>query len=169
MESKQLLSDDPAILKKHFVHHLNRVYYGKRYLYTNLPKLIDRSSFKKLQQGIKEVWEDVGRQIERIEKMYELIKAEPDKENCVPIIAVFEDAFDPQDYHTEDCMLNDIDTILYLQLLEHVNITSYRMLKMLAKRLDHTEVQQLLQECYDESKEDDHLFQMITDEYVGRS
>jgi ferritin-like metal-binding protein YciE len=169
MEPNHYLPDDPAILKKHFVHHLNRVYYGKRYLRTNLPPLIDRSSFKKLQQGIQEVWEDVVRQIERIEEIYKLIDAEPDKENCVPIIAVFKDAFEPQDYKMDDCMLNDIDTILYLQLLEHVNITSYRMLKVLAERLNNQEVQQLLQECYDESKEDDHLFLMITDEYVSRS
>ena len=168
MDSTAMNSASPQLLKEHFVHHLNRVYYGKQYLYKHLPDLNELSSFKKLKQGLQEVWEDVGKQVKRIQKIYELLDAKPAPENCVPIIAVFKDAFEPQEYEVETCLLNDIDIILYLQLLEHINITSYRMLKILAGTMGNAEVEQLLLESFDESSENDKLFVMIADEYVNR-
>jgi len=168
MEPNPTHSASPEVIKDHFVHHLNRVYYGKKYLYKHLPDLNELSSFKKLKQGLQEVWEDVGKQVKRIQKIYDLLDAQPAPENCVPIIAVFKDAFEPQEYEVETCLLNDIDIILYLQLLEHINITSYRMLKILAGTLGHAEVEQLLLESLDESSDNDKLFVMIADEYVER-
>lgn len=168
MELQPITPSSPQLLKEHFVHHLNRVYYGKTYLKTHLPQLNNLSSFKKLRQGLQEVWEDVCKQVERLEKIYQILDATPAKENCVPIIAVFKDAFEAQEYAVETCLLNDIDIILYLQLLEHINITSYRMLKILAGTMGYPEVEQLLLESFDESSDNDKLFVMIADEYVQR-
>lgn len=168
MEPTSINSSSPELLKEHFVHHLNRVYYGKQYLKNHLPQLTQISSFKKLQQGIREVWEDVSKQVERIKETYEIIDAEPAPENCVPIISIFKDAFEPQEYGVETSILNDIDIILYLQLLEHINITSYRMLKILAANMGNAKVEQLLQESLDESSDNDKLFVMIADEFVKR-
>lgn len=168
MESILTYSANPKVLKEHFVHHLNRIYHGKRYLQKHLPGLLKLSSFKKLQQGIEEVWDDVNKQVDRIQEIYRLIDAHPEEENCVPIITVFKDAFEPQDYHTDNCLLHDVDIILYLQLLEHINITSYRMLKILAQSLDYKQVEQLLIESFDESSDDDKLFVMIADEYISK-
>jgi ferritin-like metal-binding protein YciE len=168
MEPLPVNSENPQLIKEHFVHHLNRVYYGKQYLKKHLPDLKEVTSFVKLKQGIQETWEDVSRQVERLQEIYSLIDATPATENCVPIIAVFKDAFEPQDYQDETCLLNDIDIILYLQLLEHINITSYRMLKILAESMGIVKVEQLLIESFDESTDNDKLFVMIADEYVKR-
>jgi ferritin-like metal-binding protein YciE len=154
------------LLKEHFIHHLNRVYHGKKYLQKHLPDLNKLSSFKKLKQGLQETWEDINKQIGRIEEIYRLIDGQPDKESCVPIITVFKDAFEPQEYGLQNTLLNDIDIILYLQLLEHINITSYRMLKILAASMKEPAVEQLLLESFDESTDNDKLFVMIADEYV---
>lgn len=168
MEANNPQFTDPTVLRLHFVHHLNRVYFGKTYLQTHLPKLITQSSLKKLQFAIQEVVEDVNKQVSRIEEIYRIIDAEPTNENCVPIIAVFKDAFEPQDYETDNLLLNDVDIILYLQLLEHINMTSYRMLKILARSLNYQEVEQLLIESFDESSDNDILFVLIADEYVKK-
>ncbi|WP_158827805.1 DUF892 family protein [Mucilaginibacter lacusdianchii] len=168
MEANNPQFTDPAVLKQHFVHHLNRIYHGKTYLQKHLPLLITQSSLKKLQHAIQEVLDDVNKQISRIEAIYQLINAEPMAENCVPIIAVFKDAFDPQDYETNNTLLNDVDIILYLQLLEHINITSYRMLKILASALNYQQAEQLLTESFDESNDNDKLFVLIADEYVKK-
>lgn len=166
MDIPSLTPNSPELLKEHFVHHLNRVYFGKKYLKQHLPDLNKLSSFKKLKQGLQETWEDVSKQIGRLEQIYSIIDAQPDKESCVPIITVFKDAFEPQEYGVNSNLLNDIDIILYLQLLEHINITSYRMLKILASSLHKPEVEQLLLESFDESSDNDKLFVMIADEYV---
>jgi ferritin-like metal-binding protein YciE len=169
MEPQSINSSSPELLKDHFLHHLNRVYYGKQYLKKHLPELTEVSSFNKLKQAIQEVCEDVSKQVNRIQEIYTLLGAQPAQENCVPIIAVFKDAFEPQDYKDETCLLNDIDIILYLQLLEHINITSYRMLEILAVSMGKPEVEQLLLESFDESSDNDKLFVMIADEYVTRT
>ena len=169
MEPQSLNSRSPELLKDHFLHHLNRVYYGKQYLKNHLPDLTKISSFNKLKQGIQEVLEDVSKQVNRIQEIYDLLNAQPATENCVPIIAVFKDAFEIQDYQDETCLLNDIDIILYLQLLEHINITSYRMLKILAATMENPKIEQLLLESFDESTDNDKLFVMIADEYVKRT
>jgi ferritin-like metal-binding protein YciE len=166
MNTNLINSANSEHIKDHFIHHLNRIYFGKRYLKEHLPGLNRISSFKKLKQGLDEIWEDVCKQIERIDKIYEIIDAQPAKENCVPIITIFKDAFEPQEYGLQGTLLNDIDIILYLQLLEHINITSYRMLKILAATMGNTEVEQLLLESFDESSDNDRLFVMIADEYV---
>ncbi|CAM3890262.1 DUF892 domain-containing protein [Mucilaginibacter galii] len=166
MDANLINPANSEVIKEHFVHHLNRIYFGKRYLQKHLPDLNKLSSFKKLKQGLDETWEDVNKQVKRIEKIYDLIDAQPAKENCVPIITVFKDAFEPQEYGLQSTLLNDIDIILYLQLLEHINMTSYRMLKILAANMGKTEVEQLLLESFDESSDNDKLFVMIADEYV---
>lgn len=166
MNMNTMETTSPDIIKEHFVHHLNRVYFGKKYLQKHLPDLNKLSSFKKLKQGLQESWEDINKQVVRLEKIYDLIGAQPAKENCVPIITVFKDAFEPQEYGLNSTLLNDIDIILYLQLLEHINITSYRMLKILSASIGNPEIEQLLLESFDESNDNDKLFVMIADEYV---
>jgi ferritin-like metal-binding protein YciE len=161
-------TSNPEHIKEHFIHHLNRVYYGKKYLKDHLPQLNEISSFKKLKQGLHEVQDDIVKQVERIQEIYSLLDANPAHENHVPIIAVFKDAFEPQEYGIETSLLNDIDIILYLQLLEHINITSYRMLKLLAASIGNAKIDQLLLECFDEATDNNTLFEMIADEYVAR-
>lgn len=168
MEFKPLNTSNPAVLKQHFIHHLDRVYYGKCYLQKHLPGLIKISSFKKLQQGIQEITDDVSNQIGRIEQIYQLIDTQAGPESSIPIITVFKDAFEPQEQDQNNRLLNDIDIILYLQLLEHINITSYRMLKILAASLKLPQVEQLLLESFDEAMDDDKLFVLIADEYLSK-
>lgn len=168
MENNHTYSATPEVMKKHFVHHLNRIYFGKKYLQKHLPALTGRASFKKLRFAIEELLDSVNNQVKRIEEIYQIISARPDQESCVPIIAVFKDAFEIQDYGEESCLLNDIDIILYMQLLEHINITSYRMLKILASSLEYKEAEQLLIESFDESRDDDKLLVMIADEYLKK-
>jgi ferritin-like metal-binding protein YciE len=59
-----------------------------------------------------------------------------------------------------------MDIIAYLQLLEHINISACSMLKMIASKLKMEQAAQLLTECFDESIDNDHLFMLISKEYV---
>ncbi|MBS7565185.1 DUF892 family protein [Mucilaginibacter sp. Bleaf8] len=168
MEAQTTLVTDPAALQQHFVHHLNRIYYGKSYLQQHFPSLIALCSLKKLKQGIQELVEDVSRQVERLHEIYRLIDMQPATEQNIPIIAVFKDAFEPKDDVVSNPLLTDIDILLYLQLIEHINVTSYRMLKVLAAKLGYKEVEQLLLESFDEASDDYKLLSVIADEYISK-
>jgi ferritin-like metal-binding protein YciE len=152
-------------LKEVFQHHLNRIYNGKCFLHKTLPSLIDLASFKGLQLAIEEFGGDVAKQIERMELIYKMIDEVPVNDDCNPIKNIVKDEFCMDESQTIP-LLNDLDLMLYVQVLEHVNITSYRMLIMLAKTLKYDNIKQLLQESFDESQENDKLFTLIAKEYI---
>jgi len=158
---------DEDFLKKIFTHHLNRIYNGKCFLKKNLGHLISLASFKGLQLAMEEFAEDVNSQIVRMEEIYKMIKEKPVDLECNPITSIIRDEFCLDDTQTMP-ILNDLDLVLYVQLLEHVNITSYRMLIMIAKLLKYNDVKQLLTENYDESTDNDKLFLLIAKEYINK-
>jgi ferritin-like metal-binding protein YciE len=131
-----------------------------------MPKLIEMASFKALQLGMNEFWEDVKKQIARMEKIYEVINEYASDKNCNPLKAIVKEEFCLNEKH-ELAILNDMDLIMYVQVLENINITTYALLKTVAQRLDYDHIEQLLTECFDESADNDELFELITKEYVG--
>ncbi|UOE51049.1 DUF892 family protein [Mucilaginibacter sp. SMC90] len=156
---------DSDLLKQVFVHNLNRIYFGKCYLDKHLQHLKGLASFTALQQAIQEFWDDIKKQIARMDKVYTLINEIPSDKNCNPIKSIIKDEFCLDEEQAIPVLL-DMDIMMYLQLLEHINITSCHMLIMAAKELDYTEAEQLLTECKDESIDNDELFRLITKEYV---
>lgn len=157
---------DTAALKQVFVHNLNRLYFSKCYLNGYLPHLISRASFPALKMAMEEFWEDVQKQIKRMQFVYELMNEVPSDKNCNPIKSIVKDSFCLDDDQNMAFFI-DADIIAYLQLLEHINITVCRTLKMIASMLKNEQVSQLLTECFDESIDNDHLFQLISKEYFS--
>src|ERR1700754_560365 len=129
-------AEDDAQARSIFVHHLNRLYFGKRYLEKKMDDLVESASLRNLQLALTEMWQDVKHQICRMEEIYQLIDESPVDEANNPIKSIVKDNFCLDQTQTI-LMLKDIDIILYVQLLEHINITSYRMLKMLAHTLQN--------------------------------
>lgn len=158
---------DDRYLKAIFLHHLNRIYNGKCFLRKNFNHLVSLASFEGLKLAIKEFGGDVKSQIDRMEQIYVLINETSKDMECNPITSIIKDEFCLDENQTMP-VLNDLDLILYVQLLEHVNITSYRMLIMVAKMLKYDEVKQLLVENFDESADNDKLFLLIAKEYITK-
>ncbi|MFD2874097.1 DUF892 family protein [Mucilaginibacter ximonensis] len=156
---------DGQTLFKIFVHNLNRLYFAKRYLDQKMPNLIEMASFKTLQLGMTEFWEDVKKQIARMDKIYDVISEYPSDKNCNPIKAIVKEEFCLNEKH-ELSILNDMDLIIYVQILENINITTYGLLKTVANRLNYDHIEQLLTECFDENVDNDELFNLITKEYI---
>lgn len=148
-----------------FVHNLNRLYFAKRYLDQKMPHLIKMASFKALQLGMNEFWEDVKKQIIRMEEIFETIGEQPSDKDCNPLKAIIRDEFCLSDKHDLH-ILNDMDLIIYIQILENINITTYGLLKTVAHRLNYQHIEQLMKECFDESVDNDELFALIANEHI---
>lgn len=164
MKSNNELAD-AHLPYKVFVHNLNRLYFAKRYLDQKMPNLIEKASFKALQLGMYEFWEDLKKQIIRMEEIFETIGEQPSDKNCNPIKAIVKDEFclgEKKDL----AILNDMDLIMYVQILENINITTYGLLKRVAHRLNYNHIEQLMMECFDESVDNDELFELIANEYI---
>ncbi|MFD2147449.1 DUF892 family protein [Mucilaginibacter antarcticus] len=157
---------DANLQFKVFVHNLNRIYFAKTYLDKKMPGLIEKASFKGLKLGMTEFWEDVKKQIVRMDMIYKIINELPSDKNCNPLKAIIKDEFCLDDKQ-ELVILADIDLILYMQMLEHINIATYGLLKTVSRQLSYDEIEQLLTECFDECVDNDELFLLIAKEYIA--
>jgi ferritin-like metal-binding protein YciE len=159
---------NPSDLKKLFVHQLNRVNCTKGYLIRNLPKLAEIASFKTMKMAIAEAHDDVQKQQSRIDEIYELLEAKPSDEGCEVVKAVIEEAYGLGNRDGKTVVMNDMDIILYMQLIENMEYTSFRMLKLINEFLGDNHITQLLAECCDENIDNAHLFTLITEEYLTK-
>lgn len=164
------MNNTPEIADGHlpykvFVHNLNRLYFAKRYLDQKMPHLIEMASFKALKLGMTEFWHDVKKQIVRMEEIFEMIQEQPSDGNCNPLKAIVKDEFCLSDKY-EFPIFHDMDLIMYIQILENINITTYSLLKTVAQRLNYKHIEQLLTECFDESVDNNELFELIAKEYI---
>ena len=155
-------------LKLLFIHQLNRVHCTKGYLARNLPKLQEIASFNTMKLAIREDLEDVQKQQTRIDGIYNLLQTEPSDEGCEVIKSVIDEAYNLNNNSGKSSIINDMDVILYMQLIENIELTSFRMLKMIAGYMGNPVISQMLTECYDENVDNDRLFTLISEEYLDK-
>lgn len=155
-------------LKQLFIHQLNRVNCTKGYLARNLPKLQEIASFNTMKLAIREDLEDVQKQQSRIDEIYGLLQAEPSDEGCEVIKSVIDEAYNLNNNSGKSTIINDMDVILYMQLIENIELTSFRMLKMIAGYMGNMQISQMLTECFDENVDNDRLFTLISAEYLEK-
>ena len=156
-------------LKLLFIHQLNRVNCTKGYLARNLPKLQEVASFNTMRLAIREDMEDVHKQQARIDAIYNLLDARPSDEGCEVIKSVIEEAYNLNNNSGKATIINDMDVILYMQLIENIELTSFRMLKMIAGYMGNPQISQMLTECFDENVDNDRLFTLISEEYLEKN
>lgn len=157
----------PEAQRELLIYYLNKIYDGKTYLHDCLPDIIMVARHQKLRFALEELQHDVKNQIERMQEIYRILDVEPTQVVDAPIKSIIKNACELRNAPAST-ILNDIDTLIHMQLVEHVNIISYRMLKKLAGLLRYEQIWQLLLECFDESRDDDALFVEITEEYLTR-
>lgn len=155
-------------LKLLFIHQLNRVNCTKGYLSRNLPLLQEIASFNTMKLAIREDLEDVKRQQLRIDQMYRLLGSKASDEGCEVIKSVIDEAFNLSNNSGKTTIINDMDIILYMQLIENIELTSFRMLKLIAGIMGNEQITQMVTECFDENVDNDRLFSLISEEYLER-
>jgi ferritin-like metal-binding protein YciE len=166
MEITPHKASNPEIQKELFIYYLNKIYDGKLYLKENLPQVIKKTGLKILHLALEELLKDVKTQISRMDDIYKMLDATPTEIIDAPIKTIIQNACDLRN-NPDSVIVNDMDIMVHMQLVEHVNIISYRMLRRLASLLNYKEIEHLMVECFDESRDDDKLFLMIADEYLG--
>jgi len=155
-------------LKQLFIHQLNRVNCTKGYLVRNLPLLIEIASFNTMKLAMQEDLDDVKKQQRRIDEMYALLGSKPSDEGCEVIKSVIEEAFNLNNNSGKSTIINDMDIILYMQLIENIELSSFRMLKLIAQFMGNDEITQMVTECFDENVDNDKLFSLISEEYLAK-
>jgi len=161
-------SQDKVDYKQLFIHQLNRVNCTKGYLARNLPLLAEMASFKNMKLAIQETHDDVLKQQKRIDEIYTLSGAKASDEGCEVVKAVIEEAYQFGNHTGKPKIVNDMDIILYVRLIENIELTSFRVLKLIHEFIANDQVTQLLAECCDENMDNDKLFGLVAEEYLNQ-
>ena len=131
-----------------------------------LPELARRSHFLDLQQAIGETVEIVLAQLSRMKEIYIRLDSFYQAEGCTGLAGILDETFQSIGRPGEGPALRDLSVLFYMQNIESIEIASFKMMMLVAGRLEEKEVVQLLLECYDEAREDHILFREITANYL---
>jgi ferritin-like metal-binding protein YciE len=153
-------------LRQFFISHLNRIYCAKSQLVDKLPELGKRSNFLDLCQAIDETVAVVKLQISRMRQIYIALDETYRPESCIGLIGVLDEAFQSIGAPGESAALCDLSILFYMQNIESIEMASFKVMELVAAKLERPEIAQLLLECYDEAREDKILFKEITSKYV---
>ena len=150
-----------------FSGHLDRIYCGKQHLLQSLPSLADHAHFHDLKLAIQELHDDVRKQIDRMNEIYNLLNLKQNDAGCIGMVTLLQEMFDGIDSNKGEKPLCDLSLVFYLQNIESIETTSFQMLRLAALKLDHEAVNQLLKESFDEAKEDRRLLVQIGKKFLA--
>ncbi|PJJ79911.1 DUF892 family protein [Mucilaginibacter auburnensis] len=154
-------------LLEFFSGHLNRIHCGKQHLLASLPTFAAAAQFKDLKLAILELHDDVRKQVDRMNDIYNLLNIQQSDVGCIGMTTLLQEMFDGIDANNGEKPLSDLSLVFYLQNIESIEATSFQMLRVTANELDNQAVSQLLKESFDEAKEDRQLLIKIGKQFLG--
>jgi ferritin-like metal-binding protein YciE len=153
-------------LKTIFNDELNSMLCAITHLSKNLPEMADLAAFTNLRLAFEETQEETKNQIERIKQILEHFNIEESEKASLGIKCIIDEAYSAVSRTAEKSFKRDMALIFYAQIVEHVEIASYNILKAIASKLHYTKAGILLGENLDEAKDTKKLLQLISDEYI---
>jgi len=153
-------------LKIFFVSHLSRVYCAKSQLTDRLPEFVHHAHFLDLKQAIEETIEIVNNQMVRMRQMFIMLDSVYMHEGCTGLIGILDEAFQSISPRSGRPALRDLSILFYMENIESIEMASFKILKLVALKMNDKKVAALVQECYDEAKDDNTLFKQIAARYM---
>jgi ferritin-like metal-binding protein YciE len=134
-----------------FIDELRDSYDGEKQLIKALAKLAKAASSPQLREAFEAHREETQGQIERLEKVFELLEEKAKGKHCDGIAGIVEEG---KSIMEEDFDQTTMDACLIAagQRAEHYEMAAYGTLVAWAKTMGHTEVADLLQATLDEEK-----------------
>jgi ferritin-like metal-binding protein YciE len=141
-------------LEQLFETGLRDIYYAEKAILKALPKMAKKATSEDLGAAFKEHIQQTEGQVERLEKVFEMIGKAARGKKCPAIDGLAEEA-DEVIKEAKDDMVRDAGMLAAAQAVEHYEIARYGTLKAWAEKLGMDEAAQLLDETLQEEKETD--------------
>ena len=164
MQPKDVQLDD-KLLKRTFLEHLNYIYYGKQHLVSFFNEIKDIAKLDVLKMAIQEFIDDTDKQIEHLEGIYKAIIESPSKTNTLSIKATTLEAYLAAIKSGKTPLEKDVFILFYLQQIEGIEVTYFKVLKNLAKAIGYSS--DFLNQPFDLAVENKVLFEAIYQEYIS--
>ena len=140
-----------------FLDTLKDIYYAEKQIYKALPKMAKAASSDKLRAAFEKHHEETEGQIDRLEKIFELLGKPARGKKCDAIEGIIDEGKEIMDEYADTPAL-DPGLLAAAQAVEHYEISRYGTLKAWASRLSMNDAVKLLdQTLAEEKKTDDAL------------
>jgi ferritin-like metal-binding protein YciE len=137
-----------------FLHELKDIYDGEKRILKALPKMAKAASSDELRAGFEEHRNQTEQQVERLEKVFELLEKPARGKKCMGLEGLLEEGAEFMEEDAEPAVM-DAGLIAAAQKVEHYEIATYGTLATYAKMLGLDEAVELLEETLAEEKETD--------------
>ena len=156
---------DEKLLRKTFLEHLNYIFYGKQHLIDFFTEVEEIATLNVLKMAISEYIDDAKNQLSNLEEIYMAIDETPAKTNTLSIKATTLEAYINAIRAGRSKLEKDVFILFYLQQLEGIEITYFKVLKNLAKAIGYSN--SFLDQPFDLAVENRILFESIYKEYIN--
>jgi ferritin-like metal-binding protein YciE len=137
-----------------FEDTLKDIYYAEKAILKALPKMAKKASSKKLEAAFCKHHKETESQVERLDKVFQLMGKKPKAKDCPAIHGIIEEA-EEVIKEADDDTIRDAAMLAAAQAVEHYEISRYGTLVAWAEKLDMSDVAQLLAQTLEEEKATD--------------
>jgi ferritin-like metal-binding protein YciE len=146
---------------------LKDMYFAEKAILKALPKMAKAANADQLRQAFDKHREETEGQIERLERVFELMEKPARGKTCEAIQGLVEEAKEVMsDFKNSDAL--DAGLLSSAQAVEHYEISRYGTMKAWASQLGMREAAQLLDATLREEKRTDELLSKIAESAVNR-
>ena len=138
-----IFTKDIKTMEDLFLHGLQDIYYAENQITKALPKMIEMATNRDLATGLRLHLEETGKQIERLDKVFEKLGQKPSGTQCPAIDGIIKEANEVAGEVADKAVL-DAAIVSSAQAVEHYEICRYGTLIAWAEELGHEEVARFL-------------------------
>jgi ferritin-like metal-binding protein YciE len=146
-----------------FIHELSDIYSAEKQLTRALPRLARASSNEQLAQAFESHLEETNGQVERIDKIVEMLDLRLKRIKCAAMEGLVEEGKEVIE-EVEKGPLRDAALIAGAQKVEHYEIASYGTLAALAKELGYDDALPLILDTLKEEKSTDEKLTKLAEQ-----
>ena len=145
---------------------LQDTYSAETQLLEALPEMAEAASTPELRKAFEEHLEMTQRQVERLERVAEMLGLDPEGEDCEAMEGLIAEAEEIMDDHDEG-PVRDAALISAAQKVEHYEIAAYGTLTAMAKACGMKDAADLLAQTLKEEKDTDELLSHVAEQQVN--
>ncbi|MFO7302118.1 MAG: ferritin-like domain-containing protein [Acidobacteriota bacterium] len=157
-----------ANLHELFVDEIRDLYHAEKQLTRALPRLAKNATSEELRTALEEHLEETKAQVERLERVFELLDERPRGKHCAGMAGIIEEAGDLIESEDRGPVL-DAGLVAGAQRAEHYEMAAYGSVIAWANAMGHTEIAELLEETLEEEKTADRKLSAIATDGVNEA
>jgi ferritin-like metal-binding protein YciE len=161
------MAKEPKTLDNLFHDTLKDIYYAEKKILATLPKMAKAAQNDELTAAFEKHRAETERQVERLERVFDLIDKKAQGKTCDAIIGITDEGAEiMKDYKGSPAL--DAGLIAAAQAVEHYEISRYGTLRTWAEELGLNDAVSLLQETLNEEKATDEALTKIAESVVNQ-